>query len=234
MSRTTAHGRISLALSRAILVCGVQGMDGRLVSRFILPSSRVDSIYFFPPRFIRKHLLIIIILAGMTRVLAVIMKSFVGSPNPWRQLAIDDLTYWIREIIESAVALTPTSTPLLHNYLDDDDWFPEISGSCMLASVVYRMAVLRPDVFVEYIPWADNIRTELGSGEYITPAGIVSPAINPLDWGDWSPYITGSPEGQAMVILMYAGWRDCVYAMVCATSSVPDKRGMQKHRRERH
>ncbi|PBK94845.1 hypothetical protein ARMGADRAFT_1053349 [Armillaria gallica] len=172
--------------------------------------------------------------AGMTRVLAVIMKSFVGSPNPWRQLAIDDLTYWIREIIESAVALTPTSTPLLHNYLDDDDWFPEISGSCMLASVVYRMAVLRPEVFVEFIPWADNIRTELGSGEHITSTGIVSPAINPLDWGDWSPYVTGSPEGQAMVILMYAGWRDCVYAMVCTTSSVPDKRGMQKHRRERH
>lgn len=170
----------------------------------------------------------------MTRVLAVIMKSFVSSQESWHQPAIEDLTSWIREIIESAIALTPTGTPLLRNYLDDNAWFSEISGSCMLASVVYRMAVLRPDVFESYIPWADNIRTELGEGEHITPTGIVSPAVNPPGWGDWNPYTVASPEGQAMVILMYTGWRDCVYAMICVTSSVPARRGMQKHRRERH
>ena len=126
----------------------------------------------------------------------------------------------------------------------DGQGFPEISGSTLLASVAYRMAVLRPDVFASspssnssnstssnsnstssnpnstYIFWADNIRAVLGaydaSGKpHITKTGIATPAVDPLNWHDTTPYTSGSPEGQSFVVLMYAAWRDCVYAEVC-------------------
>ncbi|KAF8902006.1 hypothetical protein CPB85DRAFT_1322371 [Mucidula mucida] len=44
----------------------------------------------------------------------------------------------------------PMDDGLLCNYLDDTDGpngFAEISGSTMMAAVIYRMAVLQPDVF---------------------------------------------------------------------------------------
>lgn len=35
-------------------------------------------------------------------------------------------------------------------------------------------------------------------------------AINPLNWNDGKPLITGSPEGLGFVMLVHAAWRDCV------------------------
>ena len=99
------------------------------------------------------------------------------------------------------------------------------------------MAVLCPDVFASYpssnpynftssnsnstyISWAENICAVLGaydaSGKpYITKTGIATPAVDPLNWHDTTPYTSGSPEGQNFVVLIYAAWRDCVYAQVC-------------------
>jgi len=182
--------------------------------------------------------------AGMTRVLATFLKS----PFAQQQLngtaqadAVKGLTGYIKEILDGAMS-SPMSFGLLRNYLTDTSGdgqgFPEISGSTLLASVAYRMAVLRPDVFASsspssnsnstttpssnstYISWADNIRAVLSAYDasgnpHITKTGIATPAVNPLNWHDATPYTKGSPEGQNFVVLMYAAWRDCVYAKVC-------------------
>lgn len=157
---------------------------------------------------------------GVTRVLATVMKAPVAlSSGSWRQQAINDLTAIIKEIIDGAMA-EPADGGLLRNYLDDTTTghgFGEVSGSTLLASVVYRMAVLQPRVFgASYIKWAEGIRQVIGQVGHVTDTGIVTPAVNPLGWSDTAPFTTGSPEGQAFSVLMYAAWRDCIKAGQCA------------------
>ncbi|KAJ7179491.1 hypothetical protein C8R46DRAFT_887323 [Mycena filopes] len=155
--------------------------------------------------------------AGMVRVLATIMKAPVATLAGWRKDAISNLTLWIQEIIDEAMSL-PTDDGLLRNYLDDTSGdghgFGEISGSSMLAAVAYRMVILRPlDFGPKYILFADKIRTAIAL--HVTSTGIVSPAVNPLNWSDTTPFTAGSPEGNNFVVLMYAAWRDCVLLKVC-------------------
>lgn len=172
--------------------------------------------------------------AGMTRVLATVIKAPTAQYSNWRQEAIDSLTTWIKEILDGAMS-APMDGGLLRNYLDNMDssrhGFGEISGSSLLAAVAYRMAVLRPQVFGErYIEWAEGIRLVLGGRDkngnpHVTSTGVVTPAVNPLWWLDPKPLTTGSPEGQSFVVLMYAAWRDCVLAGTCRW-----KGGLQKKR----
>ncbi|KAI3615445.1 hypothetical protein WG66_011933 [Moniliophthora roreri] len=154
--------------------------------------------------------------AGMTRVLATVLRapsSLVSSSQ--KRTWTDELTSMIKEIIDGAL-ISPDDNGLLRNYLDDTTWFGEISGSSLIAAVVYRMAVLQPKVFGyhPYLEWADATRETLGEG-HVTSEGIARPAVNPLGWGDREPFVTGSPEGQNFVVLMYAAWRDCVLQRVC-------------------
>lgn len=140
----------------------------------------------------------------------------------WRDKAIDSLTKWIEEIIVGAMHSNPDNG-LLRNYLDPRaveqglPAFGEVSGSTLLASVVYRMAVLRPDRFdnSRYFKWAEGIRLTLGECGHVLDDGRVVPAVNPLNWADDKPYMKGSPEGQNFVVLMYAAWRDCMRAGKC-------------------
>ncbi|KAL0564590.1 hypothetical protein V5O48_017453 [Marasmius crinis-equi] len=88
--------------------------------------------------------------AGMTRVLATVMKApeYLGIDPDWRANVVESLTTWIKEILDVAIA-SPTDQGLLRNYLDDT-WdnghgFGEISGSSLLAAVAYCMVVLRPE-----------------------------------------------------------------------------------------
>lgn len=157
---------------------------------------------------------------GMARVLATVLKAPVAlRDSRWRERAIKELTAMVKEIIDGAMA-EPTDGGLLRNYLNDTTTahgFGEISGSTMLASVVYRMAVLQPRVFgASYIKWAEGIRKVIGQDGHVTDTGIVTPAVNPLGWGDTEPFTTGSPEGQAFTVLMYTAWRDCIKAGRCA------------------
>ncbi|KAJ6498986.1 hypothetical protein C8R45DRAFT_99808 [Mycena sanguinolenta] len=163
--------------------------------------------------------------AGMTRVLATIIKAPVAAGTSWRQTAISDLTSWIKEIVDGERA-APMDQGLLRNYLNDTTTdghgFGEISGSSLIASVAYRMVILAPDAFpvATYVPWADSIRTvlggkDIGGNPHITSNGTATPAVNPLAWLDTTPWTAGSPEGNNFVVLMYAAWRDCVWAGVC-------------------
>jgi len=162
--------------------------------------------------------------AGMTRVLATIMKAPVAVGTSWRDTAIADLTAWIKEIVDGARA-SPPDGGLLRNYLNDTTTahgFGEISGSSLIASVAYRMVILAPDAFpaATYVPWADSIRAVLSGNDaegnpHITTNGTATPAVNPLAWLDTTPWTAGSPEGNNFVALMYAAWRDCVWSGVC-------------------
>ncbi|KDR72670.1 hypothetical protein GALMADRAFT_142965 [Galerina marginata CBS 339.88] len=172
--------------------------------------------------------------AGMTRVLATVTKATTISNEGWRQQAITQLTGYIKEILDGALKASQDGG-LLRNYLNDVSGdgmgFGEISGSSLLAATVYRMAVLQPTVFTsKYIIWADKLRAALAGNDangnpHITSTGVVTPAVNPMSWKDTNPFTTGSPEGQSFVVLMYAGWRDCVKAGRCSSSSSPGGSG---------
>ncbi|TFK60605.1 hypothetical protein BDN72DRAFT_779178 [Pluteus cervinus] len=167
--------------------------------------------------------------AGMTRVFATVKKVPAQSQLDldsqrlfganWRQSALDDLATWILEILDGAMATSPDAG-LLRNYMDNLDTtshgYGEISGSTMIASVAYRMATLYPSRFgSKYVQWADSIRAVIGDGNHISSNGAVHPAVNPLNWSDTTPFLTGSPEGNNFVVLLYTAWRDCVNAGIC-------------------
>lgn len=162
--------------------------------------------------------------AGMTRVLGTVMKAPAGLFSRYeREEAVKDLSTWIKEILDGAMRVGMDGG-LLRNYLDDPSdedghGYREVSGTALLASVAYRVAVLLPRVFGRrYVDWAEGVRGVIGRGGHVTLNGTVVPTVNPLDWGDTKPYTAGSPEGQCFVVLMYAAWRDCVYAGVCRMS----------------
>ncbi|KAF8996258.1 family 88 glycosyl hydrolase [Cyathus striatus] len=161
--------------------------------------------------------------AGMTRVLATVMKANLNIS--WRNHAVDELTGYIKEIVDG-VMHAPADGGLLRNYLDNTDrnnhGFGETSGTSLMVAVVYRMAVLKPDVFGKrYVQWADAVRKTIGGRDvngspHVTVSGVVTPAVNPLGWYDPKPFTSGSPEGQCFVVLMYAAWRDCVLEEKCS------------------
>jgi len=177
--------------------------------------------------------------AGMTRVLATVLKAPFLSDSPegsaFRSTASDDLASWIKEIIDGALNAGADSyeNGLIKNYYDQPQFFGETSGSMLLAATVYRMVQLRPDIFYskgpdrkKYLKWADGIRVTI-AGTYPDPIsgttlehvdqnnGTIRPAVNPLGWGDTAPWMSGSPEGQSFGVLLYAAWRDCVFAGIC-------------------
>lgn len=170
--------------------------------------------------------------AGMTRVLATVIKAQSVTNEAWRQQAITQLTAFIKEIVDAAIA-APQDLGLIRNYVGDISGdglgFGEISGSSLLAATVYRMAVMQSTIFTQrYITWADKLRAAIASNDangnpHITSTGIATPAVNPLWWKDTTPFTKGSPEGQAFVVMMYAGWRDCVKAGRCIATTPGDE-----------
>lgn len=146
--------------------------------------------------------------AGMTRVLAT-LTHWSGSKHLTAER--DQLVLWIQQIIDGArnVPRDPSSN-LLRNYLNNETWFGEVSGTALMASVVYRMAILAPETFTAdpYVAWADESRTAIAA--HVTSNGTLSPAINPLNWFDLTPFTSGSPEGQSFGTLLYTAYRDYV------------------------
>lgn len=162
--------------------------------------------------------------AGMARVLATVMKAPIAQGRLWRDEAIDQLTLYIKEILDGVLGVD-LDNGLVRNYMDDLEGplgFGEISGTSLLAATAYRMAVINPRVFGRpYILWAERVRHTLGGSDregnpHITEEGIAQPAVDPLDWKNPIPVTTGSPEGQSFVALLYAAWRDCVRETVCS------------------
>ncbi|KAG7103239.1 Pentafunctional AROM polypeptide like protein [Verticillium longisporum] len=148
---------------------------------------------------------------GMVRVLHTLQKWPRSASMLWQA---QQLKTWIKEILDGAM-LSGFDGGLLRNYLNDDSWFGEISGTAMLSAMAYRMAVNDPAMFPQrYITWADTNRKALSVRQ--GRDGVFVPAVNPYAWLDRKPYYDGSSEGQAFAVHLYTAYRDCVNAKVCA------------------
>lgn len=148
----------------------------------------------------------------MARVLATTIKWPTSASWTAQQAKLKG---WIREIIDGIKLSSATSIDLtnglLRNDLNDTTWFGETSGTALLTSVIYRMAVLDPHTFGStskngYIEWADGLRKAVAT--HVNGSGILSPAINPLDWGNKVPWTTGSPEGESFGVILASAYRD--------------------------
>ncbi|KAH8829564.1 Six-hairpin glycosidase-like protein [Flagelloscypha sp. PMI_526] len=167
--------------------------------------------------------------AGMLRVLASIQKA-PGASQSLKAKATKDITSWIKAMVDSVMEATP-HRGLVRNYVDNEDpehGYGEFSGTSMLASVVFRMAVMSPETFnSSYVEWATNVFDALAGKDedgvpYVTKDGIVRNCVDPLDWKSTKPFNKGSPEGQAMVTLAYSAFRDCVDAGRCSSLGAGD------------
>ncbi|KAM0723598.1 hypothetical protein Q7P37_000585 [Cladosporium fusiforme] len=150
---------------------------------------------------------------GMVRVRATI--SAWRPSNETMSSEIQKLDQWIGEIFDGAIRTDDDDTGLLRNYLGDNDWFGETSGTALLASAAYRMAVLNPATFSQpkYLDWAHQKRQAVI--DRVDPNGYAYPAVNPLDHSSREP-IRESPEGVAFLLILGASWRDCVCAGACS------------------
>jgi rhamnogalacturonyl hydrolase YesR len=154
--------------------------------------------------------------SGMARVLGTVV-AWPGLEN--KDALAKDVSGVVKEILDGAMAVD-RDDGLLRNYLNDSSWFGEVTGTAALAAAAYRVAVLAPDIFGrKYVAWADESRAAIVA--HTGANGILAPAVNPLNWLDRTPAMKGSPEGQAIAVVMYAAYRDCVCAGVCEASTAP-------------
>ncbi|KAL1942282.1 hypothetical protein VTO73DRAFT_6346 [Trametes versicolor] len=164
--------------------------------------------------------------AGMLRVLGTIQHSQYSSNM---QEQAKNLTNWVSEIHTGIYPHLRTNS-LFGNYADDSSSFDDASSTAILASTVYRLAVLAG--IHTHLPDAEKCRKALSAPssnstssssssstatapassstsastlEHFTSDMWLTPVVNPNQFG-----IEGeqSPEGQAFVVEMYAAWRD--------------------------
>ncbi|KAH0844595.1 glycosyl hydrolase family 88 [Fonsecaea pedrosoi] len=167
--------------------------------------------------------------AGMARVLATILRW-----QPPSNSAIERLQY-LEFRVRSTKALTgiiddmlkctmaqsrDEKSGLLKNYLDGPSHRPSLwaygdaAGTALMASAVYRLAVLLPEVYgrPRFLDWAELNRHAVA--QHINQDGSVDPVADVDHVPSTSP-VNQTSEGQSMAILMYSAWRDCMAAGVC-------------------
>ncbi|CAO2657044.1 Nn.00g058470.m01.CDS01 [Neocucurbitaria sp. VM-36] len=122
--------------------------------------------------------------AGMARVLSTLRKSLFVNETRREQRVLVGI---IKDILDAAVALDTDVSGLLRNYLDDETWFAETSGTVLLAATVFRVVVLEPEVFGDtYSDWAlrklEVVRLCIDEKD-----GIVRPVVNSLKESQRTP-----------------------------------------------
>ncbi|KZT25813.1 Six-hairpin glycosidase [Neolentinus lepideus HHB14362 ss-1] len=138
--------------------------------------------------------------AGMIRVAATIEKSCFRSEMKHQT---SSLVAWVKEILDGEFAAL-TSDNLVPDYLTGGPTFSDCSSSAAFSSVAYRGAKLWPHVFgLNYIAVADRIRQAVVSG--VTDLGLLSPVVDPLNWGQIGILST---EAQAFGLMMLSAWKD--------------------------
>jgi rhamnogalacturonyl hydrolase YesR len=169
-------------------------------------------------------------ISGMIRVLATILHWQPPSdgPSQWprydkfRQTSRTTLANLIASMLQCTVQTArDRQTGLLRNYLDgishrSASWaYGDAAGTALMASAVYRLAVLLPEVYAVtvFLGWADRHRQAVV--RHIDRDGKVGPVADVGHVPSKSP-VGQTSEGQSMVILMYSAWRDCVDARICA------------------
>lgn len=136
--------------------------------------------------------------AGMLRVLATIMRSPYNDEMASQRA---DLQAWTEEIIEAAKS-RKAKDGLVHNYIDNSSTFEDTAGSTLLAAASYRLSTL--GLSSSHVDFANQIHSTVAA-RYINSTGYLTHAVDPLDFGKQG---TSSPEGQAFILLMQAGYRD--------------------------
>ena len=150
---------------------------------------------------------------GMLRVRATITAW--KQTNATMKTEVKLLDNYILEILTAAIRTDNDKSSLLRNYLGDQDWYGETSGTTLLAAAAYRMGMfMEPGSSRDRIlTWADQKRRTIVQS--VNANGIVKPAVNPLKHDQREPIDNGSPEGESFLLLMSAAWRDCVCAGIC-------------------
>ncbi|KAJ3829051.1 Six-hairpin glycosidase [Lentinula raphanica] len=149
--------------------------------------------------------------AGMLRVLETIAHSPVASDF---EDSSSNLAQWIQEIISTAWQYQADNGTLL-NTIDDPSSFADSSGTALLASVTYRMAVYTKDTSL--IPYADKAFTLIQNS--IDSNGWLRNTVDPETFDTPSAANSASPEGQAFVLLLQSAYRD--YASSVASGATP-------------
>jgi len=142
--------------------------------------------------------------AGMLRVLGTIVNSQFAD-SFWNQR--NDLILWISEI-HGAMYGRMRPSGLFLNYVDDSSSFEDAASSALLASTVYRLALLTN--LHTYIPQADKARQALFASNdtalvHFTKDMWLTPVVNPYNIGSEG---SESPEAQAFVVQLDAAYRD--------------------------
>ncbi|KAJ3998634.1 Six-hairpin glycosidase [Lentinula boryana] len=148
--------------------------------------------------------------AGMLRVLETLDHSSVASDFAEQSAS---LAQWIQEIISTAWQYQAENGTLL-NTIDDPTSFPDSSGTALLASVTYRMAVYSNDTSL--IPYADKAFQVIGDS--IDENGWLRNTVDPETFDTPSAASSASPEGQAFVLLLQAAYTE--YAQSVASGQV--------------
>ncbi|KAJ3743376.1 Six-hairpin glycosidase [Lentinula detonsa] len=148
--------------------------------------------------------------AGMLRVLETLDHSSVASDFAEQSAS---LAQWIQEIISATWQYQAENGTLL-NTIDDPTSFPDSSGTALLASVTYRMAVYSNDTSL--IPYADKAFQVIGDS--IDENGWLRNTVDPETFDTPSAASSASPEGQAFVLLLQAAYRE--YAQSVASGQV--------------
>lgn len=166
--------------------------------------------------------------AGITRVLATILK---WSPPQPTQKNLDYHEFLRHNTQVLVVIITKMlncmmgqardpQSGLLKNYLDGSSSvsaqyaYGDTAGTALMASAVYRLAVLLPGTFgtYEFLDWANSNRRVVLS--HVDSHGKVSPVADVSHVPSREP-VEQTSEGQSMVLLMYSAWRDCRNVGIC-------------------
>ncbi|ODN76408.1 hypothetical protein L198_08092 [Cryptococcus wingfieldii CBS 7118] len=138
-------------------------------------------------------------MAGMLRVWATFYWS---GFRDQLESQMSDLEDWIDEIF---VATTPyiTSNGILRNYITDNSSFEDTSASALYAAVGLRLSTLNIS--------STHLNTSLtllsSASSYVNSSGFLTQTVNPLDFSHQATD-SGSPEGQAFVVMAYAAHKD--------------------------
>ncbi|KAL5500891.1 hypothetical protein ACEPAH_9278 [Sanghuangporus vaninii] len=168
--------------------------------------------------------------AGMLRVLGTIQNSQYGNAM---KSEIKDLRNWVDEI-HDGMYLYMRDDGMFHNYANDSSSFVDAASAALLASTVYRHALLTrtyahlPQAeFARRALWAPTTAPQasfssaplfsqntsfadpdaLTNMSHFDARGWLTPVVNPHSFGQEGER---SPEAQAFVVMMYAAWRDWV------------------------
>jgi hypothetical protein len=151
--------------------------------------------------------------AGLTRVLATLRRWKLTSDGSELEEIIRLMLFDLIDRVVSA-DLHRHEEELLPNYLcseDEEPWFRDVAGTALLASVVWRLMSMYPGHFHahegQYTEWA-KLKSAAVFKCVDPETGIAKPAVNSLKHAQREPLVTGNPEAQAFVILLWAAIRD--------------------------